>query len=212
MVLNEYRERLESLLDPFARAFSRLSPDALSVISLIFALGAMCALVFLSDALALLIAAICVMLNGLFDALDGKVAKISGRATPRGDLVDHVIDRLADFLVLAGISLSAFADVRIGLVALGTVLISSYMGTQSQALGLKRDYGGVLGRAERILLTIIFLLASYAVLMLSPGSYLLAIGSVPLSILDLMLLLFIVLAVVTILQRFARAWRALGTA
>ncbi|MEM3037856.1 MAG: CDP-alcohol phosphatidyltransferase family protein [Thermoplasmata archaeon] len=211
MVLNGYRERLESLLNPFAGAFSRLSPNALSAISLIFAFGAMCVLVFVGNAIALLIAAICVMLNGLFDALDGKVAKMSGRATPRGDLVDHVIDRLADFFMLAGISLSAFADAKIGLVALGTVLIASYMGTQSQALGLKRDYGGILGRAERILLLIIFLLISYAVLILSPGSYVLIIDGISLSVLDLMLLLFTVLAVVTILQRFARAWRALGT-
>lgn len=212
MVLNRYRDRLASFLDPFARVFGKVSPNALSVISLIFAIGAFAALVLIAEPIALLIAAACIILNGFFDALDGRVALLSGKATPRGDLVDHVIDRLADFFILSGVSLSGFADVRIGLLALGSVLIASYMGTQSQALGLKRDYGGILGRAERILLTMVFLLASYAVLEISPGSYMLAIGGLSLSILDLMLLLFTILAVVTILQRFARIWRALGTA
>ena len=211
MVLNRYRDKLSSWMDPPARIFEKVSPNTLSVISLMFAIGAFTALVLISEAMALLIAATCIILNGFFDALDGRVAKLSGKATPRGDLVDHVIDRLADFFILSGISLSGFTDVRIGLLALGSVLIASYMGTQSQALGLKRDYGGILGRAERILLTMVFLLVSYAILEIS-GSYMLAIGDFSLSILDVMLLLFILLSVITILQRFARIWRALGTA
>lgn len=210
MVLNRYRKELEPLLDPFALALGRISPNALSVISLIFAIAALCVLLAIADAVGLLIAAVCIAFNGLFDALDGRVAKMSGRATLRGDLVDHLIDRLSDFLIIAGIALSGFADVRLGLLALGSVLMVSYMGTQSQALGLRRDYGGVLGRAERIVLTIIFLLISSMALTLFPESYRLLIGDFALSILDLMLILFIVLSAVTILQRFSRTWRALG--
>lgn len=212
MVLNRYRERFSSLLDPFARILKRASPNTLSVLSLLFAICAFLSLILISEIEALLVSASCVILNGFFDALDGRVAKLSGRETPRGDLVDHVIDRLADFFVLAGISLSGLADVRIGLLALGSVLIASYMGTQSQALGLKRDYGGILGRAERILLTIAFLLVAYAMLSLSPANYALVVGDLSLSILDLMLLIFLVLAIVTILQRFVRIWRALENA
>lgn len=33
--------------------------------------------------------------------------------------------------------------------------MASYMGTQAQAVGLKRNYGGVLGRADRLILMII---------------------------------------------------------
>lgn len=212
MVLNRYRESFSSILDPFARILKRTSPNALSVLSLLFAIGAFFAFILISEIEALLVSASCVILNGFFDALDGKVAKLSGRETLRGDLVDHVIDRLADFFILAGISISDFADVRIGLFALGSVLIASYMGTQSQALGLKRDYGGILGRAERILLIIVFLLIAYAILSISPANYALAVGDLSLSVIDLMLLIFLVLAIVTILQRFVRIWRALGSA
>lgn len=211
MVLNSYRDRIDSFLLPFAKAFSRISPNALSAISLVCAFLAMIVLVFIDETISVLIAMVFVILNGFFDAIDGKVAKLSGKANPRGDLVDHVIDRFADFFILVGISLSSYADVRIGLIALGCVLIASYMGTQSQALGVQRDYGGVLGRAERVLLTIVFLLVSYIILEISPSSFEWAlIGSFSVSILDIMMLLFIVLAIVTTLQRFVRIWRRLG--
>lgn len=193
---------------PIARALSRLGPNGLSVSSLVCALLAAILLVFWSDPLVLLVAALLIILNGLLDAIDGIVARISEKSSVRGDLVDHVIDRYADFIMIAGISLSVFADSRIGLIALGSVLIVSYLGTQSQALGLKRDYGGILGRAERILLILLFLILQYVFEVAGTGAFELT-SSISLTLLDLLLIFFILAANVTSLQRFVRMWRAL---
>jgi len=214
LVLNRYREKVDSYFDPIAKAFSRISPNTLSVISLLCAFIAMLILIIINDPAALIIALIFVILNGFFDTLDGKVAKIMGKANARGDLVDHVIDRFADFFILTGISLSSFADVRIGVIALGSVMIASYMGTQSQALGLKRDYGGILGRAERMILLMIFLLLAYIIETSVAGGSgrILVSDGLWLSVLDVMLLVFIVLANLTTVQRFRRIWRGLGGA
>ena len=38
---------------------------------------------------------------------------------------------------------------QIGVFALTGVLMSSYLGTQAQAVGVGRYYGGILGRADR---------------------------------------------------------------
>lgn len=209
MVLNKYREKVDSILTPSAKALGRLGPDFLSLSSLACALLAALLLILWRDPLALLAAFVFVLVNGFFDAIDGQVARLSGKISARGDLVDHVIDRYADFIILAGISLSAFADVRLGLLAVGSIMIVSYMGTQSQALGLKRDYGGILGRAERILLIMLFLFLQFVSSEFFAGSIEIWSGF-SLTLLDFLLLFFIIAANITTLQRFLRAWRALS--
>lgn len=209
MVLNKYREKVDSILTPSAKALGRLGPDFLSLSSLACALLAALLLILWRDPLALLAAFVFVLVNGFFDAIDGQVARLSGKSSARGDLLDHVIDRYADFIILAGISLSAFADVRLGLLAVGSIMIVSYMGTQSQALGLKRDYGGILGRAERILLIMLFLFLQFISSEFFAGSFEIWSGF-SLTLLDFLLLFFIIAANITTLQRFLRAWRSLS--
>jgi len=43
-----------------------------------------------------------------------------------------------------------------GVFALTGVLMSSYLGTQAQAVGVGRFYGGLLGRADRLVLIMVF--------------------------------------------------------
>jgi archaetidylinositol phosphate synthase len=45
--------------------------------------------------------------------------------------------------------------------AITGVLLSSYMGTQAQAVGMKRNYGGILGRADRLILLTVFGVAEF---------------------------------------------------
>ena len=209
MVLNNYRAKASAFLNPVAKAFSGISPNALSGISLICAALMMLVMIIWDDPAALLIAFVLVLLNGFFDAIDGAVAHLTGKASPRGDMVDHVVDRFADFFMIAGVSLSAFADVRIGLIALGCVMIASYMGTQSQALGLRRDYGGLLGRAERMVLLMVFLVVQYFMIDLYPHGFEVA-SRFSVTALDVLLLVFVFAATATALQRLGRMWRALA--
>jgi phosphatidylglycerophosphate synthase len=102
-----------------------------------------------------MLAAVFVALNGLFDALDGKVARLSSKESKKGDFVDHVIDRYSDVFILSGIALGSFCPLWVGLMAIIGVMLASYMGTQAQALGLRREYRGILGRADRQLIVIL---------------------------------------------------------
>jgi archaetidylinositol phosphate synthase len=104
----------------------------------------------------LFMASVFIGLNALFDVLDGKVARMRKMDSKRGDFLDHVLDRYADVFIIGGIVLCPYCDYRIGLLALLGVIFTSYMGTQAQALGVKRDYSGLLGRADRLVLLIIF--------------------------------------------------------
>ncbi len=152
MVLEGYRERLRPILDRLARPFLRWSPDRLSWVALACAAaaGGLAALVRWSGPLLFLAVSALVVLSGLFDVLDGHVARATGRSGPRGDFLDHVLDRYADVLIVVGLAASGFASPAVALLALVSLLLTSYMGTQAQAVGQGRAYGGLLTRADRL--------------------------------------------------------------
>lgn len=157
MVLDSYRSRFDLLLEPISRFFISVNPNAISVISLI--LAALTGLfyyfgtpVFLAGAFVALI------FSSLFDAVDGKVARMRKMASKKGDLVDHVLDRYADIFILLGMTFSPFGNITIGMLAIIGVIMTSYMGTQAQALGLKRNYSGILGRADRLVMILAFII------------------------------------------------------
>ncbi|MEM0343264.1 MAG: CDP-alcohol phosphatidyltransferase family protein [Thermoplasmata archaeon] len=145
---------------PVAKAFSKVNPNSLSALSLVLAAAAGLCYV-LEGQPFLLLAALLVLASGFFDALDGKVARISSKASKRGDFVDHVIDRYADVIILAAIAVSSRCEMSFGLFAVIGVLLASYMGTQAQALGLGREYRGILGRADRIAVLVVVSLVQY---------------------------------------------------
>jgi archaetidylinositol phosphate synthase len=141
--------------------------------------------------------------------MDGKVAQMTGKATARGDFLDHAVDRFSDAAFIIGISFSPWASPAIGLAALAGTLLTSYMGTQAQAVGLKRHYGGLLGRADRMVLLLAVPLAqalwtSYS----HQGSFLLMGRTV--TLLGLLLVYFAVIGVFTTLQRFVGTLRGFG--
>ncbi len=153
MVLEGYRERFRPLVARLARPFRSWPPDRLSGLALALAVaaGAAAAATRWVGALLFLPVAALIVLNGLFDLLDGAVARESGRASPRGDLLDHVLDRYADVALVLGFAASGFANPVLALLALVSVLLASYMGTQAQAVGQGRVYAGLLSRADRLI-------------------------------------------------------------
>jgi archaetidylinositol phosphate synthase len=201
MVLDRTRKQADPLLNWFAKRFTFLSPDTLTWLALVFAIAAGI-LFFLSNPANelhyyyLLFAALFVLLNGLFDAIDGKVAKLTNRTTAKGDFLDHALDRYADVFMVGGLTLSAWCRPGIGLLAIVGVLLTSYMGTQAQAIGHTRDYSGLLGRADRLALLIVFPVIQHATL---PLSFQLPWGT---TVLEWVLIYFAVVGNITALQRF----------
>jgi archaetidylinositol phosphate synthase len=161
MVLDNQRDNMDPFLSSIAKVFSGVSPNTLTWFSLVFAILAGIFFYFSKPEFEisnyfLFVAAIFVMLNGLFDAIDGKVAKLTKKISKRGDFLDHALDRYADVFMVGGLALSSWCRYpSIGLIAIVGMLLTSYMGTQSQAVGYKRDYSGLLGRADRLALLII---------------------------------------------------------
>ncbi len=160
MVLDNQRENVDPIISKFAKIFLNVSPDVLTWLSLLFAFLAGLFFFYSQPSLELynfflIFASIFIFLNGLFDALDGKVAKLTNKASKKGDFLDHALDRYSDVLIVGALALSAWCRYpSIGLLAVVGMLLTSYMGTQAQAIGYKRNYSGLLGRADRIVLLI----------------------------------------------------------
>lgn len=213
MVLDNYRRSLDWWLLPLSRSLRAVHPDVFTWLALAFALAGG-VLFKLSDAtttgLGFLMAAFaCVVLNGVFDLLDGQVAKLSGRASPRGDFLDHSIDRFSDAAFLVGIGLSGWVRSGIAVAAVAATLLASYMGTQAQAVGLKRHYGGILGRADRMVLLMAAPLAQWLYTGVAQRPHM-HIAGWPTSFLELALLYFAVMGSITTVQRFVASLRGFG--
>ncbi len=200
------------LLKRIVRYFAAigLSPDSITILSLLSAILAGVFFFFSGTGhvqnstfnLLLLLAGIFVCLSSILDALDGIMARELGNASKRGDFLDHVIDRYADMLIVCGIIFGGYVSCKIGVIAVIGILFSSYMGTQAQAVGLKRIYGGLLGRADRLLIIIVATFLTMVYPYPLPAS-----GMLSYTFLGWAMVIFALLCNVTALQRFYYAWK-----
>ena len=86
-------------------------------------------------------------------------------------------------------------------------MLSSYMGTQAQALGLRREYRGILGRADRLALLILIPIVQY-LLMVAGMDF--AEDLFGYSIIGWMMIYFGVAGNITAVQRAHLIWKALS--
>ena len=198
MVADDYREVGANILDPIAEKIP-LSPMGISFLSLITAIGAGYSFYLVDSNLGnkeyLLAGALLVFLTAVLDALDGIVARKRGLSSKRGDLVDHTLDRVADILIIGGIAFGPLVKTEIGFAAIIGVLMLSYMGTQAQAVGAGREYAGLLGRADRLI-----------VLMLIP---IIHYFNQEQNYMELMCYAFAIICTLSALYRFQRIWAEL---
>lgn len=101
-------------------------------------------------------AGLVIILSGLFDLLDGVIARNLGKATVFGSFFDSVMDRYSDLLLLLAISIYYLRNGEEGLVILtavviiGTALIP-YVRAKAESLKIS-CHVGLMERAERIIL------------------------------------------------------------
>ena len=148
------------------------------------------------------------ILASVTDTLDGKIAKLAGKTSKKGDYLDHVFDRYADVFMIGGVAVSAWCDPYLGMLALVGVLLTSYMGTQAQAIGAPRLYAGLLGRADRVVLSTVFPVIQYVAMHFGYGSF--EIFGFGLNWMEIMMLWFAVVGNLTAVQRAIITWRNLN--
>lgn len=88
----------------------------------------------------------------VMNALDGMVAKDTGVARPWGEVLNEFSDRLSDVAIFAGLACSRLCTGPLMIASLISILLSSYLGTLSKSAGGPRQYGGIMGKADRMIL------------------------------------------------------------
>ncbi len=155
------KDALLLVLRPFVRWLSvmRVRPDTLTVVGWTLALGA--AVLFgLGQAR---IAGAVMLLGGLFDALDGAVARESNRMSSFGAFLDSTLDRLSESAVFVGLMFFYAGAGRpyealLAGIAMTFSLLTSYARARAEGLNIDCEVG-LLERAGRVVILSILSIA-----------------------------------------------------
>lgn len=150
----------QRILDGFVRQLARLNPNPnlLSVIGL----GINVLAAFLYGYGKFFLAGLVMIFANIFDLLDGRVARLTGRVTRFGAFLDSSLDRLSDMVVFLGIIIFYSRDTEYhstlyaaltGGALIGSVMVS-YTSARAESLIPKCDVG-FLRRPERVVLLIL---------------------------------------------------------
>jgi archaetidylinositol phosphate synthase len=194
MTLDQYRSHAKVYFDPLVSVAIKLRMNA-NFFTLAALIASAAAGVLFYSRMELW-GIVAVALNAFCDGMDGAVARAMKTQSLRGDFLDHAVDRYADIFIITGIFAGGLVQWQIGVFALTGVLMASYLGTQAQAVGVGRYYGGILGRADRLVLILVFGVIGLFVPVTVYG----------LTLLGWLLLMFGVFGHITAFQRFAFVW------
>lgn len=199
------------IIDPFVKWLVRLglTPNAVTVIGFLLNIGV--AVIFIvgaeegnrGDLRYVGWAGGLVLFAGLFDMLDGQVARLGKMSSSFGALLDSVLDRYSELIMFLGIcyylighhyfisSLVAF----IGLI--GSMMVS-YTRARAEGLGIECK-GGLMQRPERVVLVGTSALACGIASLYLGGNYKLYVKGVPFHIFETMSILTLPLTVLALL-------------
>ena len=139
---------------------THVSPNTVTCLGLLITIAA-AVLVALEHPFA---AGFVVLFAGLFDMLDGALARRTNRITRFGGVLDSTLDRVSEAVVLIGIAVlytnqhSTWGVALAGTALIGSQLVS-YIRAKSEALNIKCEIG-VFTRPERVVILSIGLLLS----------------------------------------------------
>ena len=152
------KEALLLVLRPLVRWLSvmRVRPDTLTVVGWTLALGA----ATLFGLGYVRVAGLGMLLGGIFDALDGAVARETNRMSSFGAFLDSTLDRMGDSAIFGGLLLY-FAYVvesevlaALSLYCLVTGWLTSYTRARAESLGYEAKEG-IAARADRLVAVLV---------------------------------------------------------
>ena len=125
--------------------------DSISYASVVAAAAAAICFWRSSDApFLLLIAPLFAYVRLWCNMLDGMVALASGQASWRGEILNDFPDRISDVLIFAGVAHSGYMHPLLGYWAAIFALLTAYVGTLGQAVGVHRDFSGFMSKPWRM--------------------------------------------------------------
>ncbi len=162
MNLTDIRRNLAyRITNPIVMILSKsgITPNALTIINL--ALNIAAAYVIATG--HFLLGGVLVLVSGLFDLLDGALARFTKQTTKFGAILDSTVDRISEAATLCGLLIwyipqegASLKIVLIFVVLIGSFLVS-YIRARAEGLGWQCQVG-LFTRAERVIVLAIGLL------------------------------------------------------
>jgi CDP-diacylglycerol--glycerol-3-phosphate 3-phosphatidyltransferase len=157
-VISKLRAGFGRLFTPLAKALLRvgLTPDAITVLG---TLGVMASALWLFPTGHLLAGALACWFFAMSDAVDGLMARISGRQGPWGAFLDSTLDRFADGAIFAGliIWLAGPGEDQVGaLLGLACLVLGGivpYARARAEGIGLTANVG-IAERGDRLVVAL----------------------------------------------------------
>lgn len=147
-------------------AQSGVSPNAISVLSVVFAAGAMGCFLVAGDQTSTaqivavwLGAVVCIQLRLVCNLMDGMVAVEGGKGSPVGAIYNDVPDRVADVLIFVGAGYSGagepgvvklFEVLPLGWCCAVVAVWTAYVRTLGASLIGQHDFGGPMAKQHRM--------------------------------------------------------------
>lgn len=135
-------------------AKTKVTPNQITFLGLLFN----CTVAYLIAAgrVNYMAAGILIWTAGFFDALDGSVARLTGKVTAFGDFFDSVLDRYSDSIMYLGIIINFLGAGKTEYVILTVIaaigsLAVSYTRAKAESLGLRCEVG-LMPRTVRIII------------------------------------------------------------
>ena len=159
--LVELREKLGShITKPIVGSLNKsgIKPDALTFIGLAIDIGA----AYVIATSHFFLGGVLILVSGLFDLLDGALARFTKQSTKFGAILDSTIDRLSEAAIFCGLLIcylpqrATLEIIAIFAALIGSFLVS-YIRARAEGLGLECRVG-LFTRAERVIVLAVGLL------------------------------------------------------
>jgi CDP-diacylglycerol--glycerol-3-phosphate 3-phosphatidyltransferase len=162
------REIARPALDGVAKVLARwnVSPDLVTLAGLVFTIG----VAVLAAMGEIRWAGVAYLVAALFDALDGTLARVSGKGSRFGAFLDSTIDRFEESIVFLGLAIyyaliGGLYEIPLILVATVASLMVSYTRARAEAIGVSCKVG-FMTRVPRVVIMIVGMLLDQVVIAL----------------------------------------------
>jgi phosphatidylglycerophosphate synthase len=150
-------------------AAAKLTPNAVSVLGIAFAFGALFCLTEAGEPFMwkpwvfLVIAAACIQLRLLCNMLDGLLAIEGGLKAKNGELFNEVPDRIADIAILLGAGVAVRelpGGLTLGWATALAAVLTAYIRLLGGSFGFTQDFSGPMAKQHRMFVVTVGCLAA----------------------------------------------------
>ena len=100
--------------------------------------------------------AIFLLITGLFDMLDGSLARITKKTSSKGAFIDSTFDRVTEIIIYSGLLIGQYAESILIFFAITLSMLVSYSRTKAEVINVDLRGVGIAERSERILILCFF--------------------------------------------------------